>query len=95
MFQVQTDEETYRIVSADGQEGGIVEYGEVATLKVGDDIYYACVTDPDTIDADVYRVDSVSVVPSEIVEAEFEDEEDDDDETGDGETGDDEEVTTE
>ena len=77
---VQMGDEEYRIVSADGQEGPLVPYGECATLKMGADYYYADVDDPNAQDVQIYRVDSVSEVKTEVVEAEFEDEEDEEDE---------------
>lgn len=42
MFEVQLDDdnEIYRICGPDGEEGELVPYGEIATLKIGDAIYY-------------------------------------------------------
>ena len=91
---VQMGDEEYRIVSSDGQEGSLVSYGEVATLKVGADYYYADVDDPDTEEAQVFRVDSVTAVKTEVVEAEFADEEEDDEEEDDEEEDDEDIVET-
>jgi hypothetical protein len=97
-FKVQCEEEEFRIVSSDGQESEFAPYGDVASLKVGADIYYACVdVDKDgELEADtvqVYRVDSVSPVPTESEDVEVEDdEEDEDDGTQDDEEDEEEEV---
>ena len=91
-FTVEMDELEYRIVGdGEGQEGETVPYGEVATLKVGDAIYYAHTEDPDATEVPVYRVDNVTLIPSEVVDVQFTDDGDtastvvDEDDEGDGE----------
>jgi hypothetical protein len=80
MFQIQMGEEEYRIVSSDGQEGPVVPYGEIATLKIGKDYYYADVEDENSQDVKICRVDSVTLIKTEMIEAEFDDEEDEEEE---------------
>lgn len=41
-FSVQMDEEYYRIVGPDGEEGDIVPYGARATLDLADGSIYTC-----------------------------------------------------
>lgn len=41
-FSVQMDEEYYRIVGPDGEEGDIVPYGARATLDLADGWVYTC-----------------------------------------------------
>jgi hypothetical protein len=72
-FVVQMDEEEYRIVGPDGEEGDAVEYGDIAVLAIGSGIYYCHLEDPDAEAADVMRVDSISKMPTEVEEVEFQD----------------------
>lgn len=72
-FTVQMDEDEYRIMGPDGEEGDAVDYGEPAVLMIGSAIYYCLIDDPDTEAADVMRIDSVSKMPTEVEEVEFQD----------------------
>lgn len=75
MFTVQLDVEEYRIVGpgGDDEEGDAVEYGELATLKIGEAIYYCLLEDPNADTPVVYRVDRVSAMPTINEEVVFED----------------------
>lgn len=74
-FTVQMDEEDYRIVSEDGDEGPMVPYGMLATLTLEGEsvpmVYFCLVTDPDEEHPTVYCVDSVHKCPSETEDVEF------------------------
>jgi hypothetical protein len=73
-FEIQLDEdnEIYRICGPDGEEGELVPYGEIATLKIGDAIYY-CDEDAAVGDEDleVYEVVNVRKMESEELTAVF------------------------
>jgi hypothetical protein len=73
MFTVQMDEEEYRIVGPDGEEGDAVAYGELATLVIDEAIYYCSIEDPNSETPVVYRVDNVSRMQTETEEVTFED----------------------
>jgi hypothetical protein len=84
-FEIQCEEEQYRIVTADGQESEFANYGEVAAINVGKDVYYAiCDIDKegDLVAgcSQVYRVASVSAVTTTVEDVELEDDEDEDEE---------------
>jgi hypothetical protein len=96
-FQIQCEEEDFRIVSADGQESEFANYGDVAAMLVGADIYYASVQvdaagELVASTAQVFRVASVDPIETECEDVEVEDEDDEDDEDeGEGEQEDEEE----
>lgn len=70
-FTVQMGEEDYRILGPEGEEGAMVPYGTLATLQVEDAVYYSLVEDADEEMPVVYRVDSVSPMPTKLEEVEF------------------------
>lgn len=80
-FTVQMGEEEYNILASTGEASATVEYDtEPACLEIDGDIFYAYVTDPDEQSPKVYKVDSVSVMPTTADEVEF-DEADEEEET--------------
>ena len=96
-FKVELGVEKYRIIGPKGQEGLEVEYDTIATLKIGDELYYCDVQfDPtDSFPLESQEVERVSVsYPEEtttdqvLFEGEVEDEregpdeEDDEEEPG-------------
>jgi len=76
MLQLQMDEEEYRIVDPDGgDEGALVDYGEIATLVTEHNAYVALVTDPNEQDElKVYALDvaELTEVPAEVLDVEVE-----------------------
>lgn len=71
MFKVEMDEENYRLVGPDGEEGPIVPYGQMATLTIDEAIYYANVDDGNEDSPKVYAVTAVKVVAAEVEDVEF------------------------
>ncbi len=69
-FTVQMGDEYYRLVGPDGEEGAMVPLGQTAVLTIDDAVYYTDADEPDD-DPDVYRVDSVSAMPSEVEDVVF------------------------
>lgn len=74
MFTVQFAEEEFNIVGPDGEESEAVQYGDIATLKIGAALYYCEVKDPENETPRVLRVDQVTAMPTEMEEVEFTDE---------------------
>jgi len=72
MFSVQMDEDGYRIVGPEEEEGDVVDYGDLATLTIGEAIYYCMIEDPNSGEKPrVRRVDSVSIMPTQAEDVEF------------------------
>jgi hypothetical protein len=96
VFKLQMDEEDYRILGPNNEEGPIVPYGDTATLLTPDHMYYCHVDDPTVPNPIVVMVASVQEMPTELEEVEFEeageaidavddgDEDDEDDDYSDG-----------
>lgn len=82
-FTVQMDEEQFRIVGPDGEEGEPVTYDSVATLVIDDEVYICRVEDADAQEAKVECVTQTKLMPSALEEVSFEEsEEDEEDEEG-------------
>lgn len=72
MFKVEMDEEYYRIVGPDGEEGDIVPYGARATLDLPDgSLYTAMVADPNEDAPQVFRVDELTQEPATVEDVEL------------------------
>lgn len=78
-FRVETGIEQYRICS-DENEGPLSDYGDAATLVVGQAVYYCLIQDPDNEQPPVYRIDQVSEMETEHEDVKFDGEEDEDEE---------------
>jgi hypothetical protein len=87
MFKVEMDEENYRLVGPDGEEGPIVPYGQMATLTIESAVYYANVEDGNEDAPKVYVVTAVKIVPAEVEDVQFEVTEEDDSDDGAEEDG--------
>jgi hypothetical protein len=85
-FRIEFGVETYRILGPGGEEGCRVEYGEVATCKIGESVYIACADDPNDEDALAkIEVQYVSQTMAEETDTEFIAFDDEPDEDGDEE----------
>lgn len=75
-FTVQMGEEEYNILASTGEVSCDVEYDtEPACLEIDGEIFYCYITDPDDPNPKVYKVDSVSVMPTTADEVVFTEEE--------------------
>ena len=75
-FTVQMAEEEFQILGPDGEEGCIVDYGEVATLQIGQAVYYCLCADAEETPV-VMRVQSYRPMPTETEDVKFEDTDED------------------
>lgn len=98
-FQIQCDEEQYRIVGPEGEEGELVEFGEPASLVIesgpnaGSYTAYCPDADQEEWEPPEGQLFKGEQIPVEITEVEFEyqeeDDEDGEDDAGETEGGDD------
>lgn len=84
-FTVQMDEDEFRIVGPDGEEGESVSYDSVATLVIEDEVYICRVEDADAEHVKVECVTQTRAMPSTMEEVKFSD--DGEDEDGEDEDG--------
>jgi len=80
------DEEEFRIVGPDGEEGEAVDYDETATLTIGDDVYICRVEDPNAPSQSVEQVTQTRLMTTAIEEVAFADDSDDGGDDGPGES---------
>jgi len=52
-FKIEVDEEDYQLVGPGGEESGVVDYGEVATVEVGGVSYFTALVDEEDAEAAV------------------------------------------
>lgn len=72
MFSVQMDEQYYRIVGPEGEEGDIVPYGARATLDLPDgSVYMAMIADANEQHPQIFRVDELTEEPCTLDEVEL------------------------
>ena len=79
---IEKGDESYRLVGPDGEVGDLTEYGEPATLEIGDDVYFALLPsfeeEYEELETLVYVLQDCD---TEVVEVDFEEEENDESET--------------
>ena len=68
---VQQDEEDYRLVGPMGDEGAMVPYGQIATLEIDGEIFYAQLEAEDEGEPEVFRIDAVDPCDVKVEEVEF------------------------
>lgn len=90
-MKIEHDGACYHIVSSTGVEGDVVEFGDLALLQDGQDIYMACVYSPTEgasgLEAKIYRLTPVETKFENNPEAFFDDGEDGYSDDGDGQYG--------
>ena len=72
---IEKGDESYRLVGPDGELGDLTEYGEPATLEIGDNVYFALLPsveeEYEELESLVYLLEDCE---TEVVEVDFEEE---------------------